>query len=76
MLKRHTAFDLEQFRRTEGSSTGAPGASLDTAGMSLHRTDVKPMMAASWNAEVRLGPLSLSPALGWDTRSGSCLGGV
>jgi hypothetical protein len=31
--------------------------------MSLHSTDVKLMIAASWNAEVRLGPISLSPAL-------------
>jgi hypothetical protein len=63
MLKRKTAFDLEHFLRTYGSSAGEPGASLDTAGMSRTRTDVKPMIAASLNAEVRLGPISLSPAL-------------
>jgi transposase len=62
MLKRKTAFDLEPCLRTSGSRAGEPGASLDTEGMSLHRTDVKPMIAASWNAEVRLGPISLSPA--------------
>lgn len=63
MLKRQTAFDLEQCLRTSGSRAREPGAELDTQGMSLHRTDVKPSMVASWNAEVRLGPLSLSPAL-------------
>lgn len=62
MLKRHTAFDLEHFLQSEGSRAGEPGASLDTDGMSWHRTDGKPLMAASWNAEVRLSPLSLSPA--------------
>jgi len=62
MLKRKTAFDLEQFLRTSGSRAGEPGASLDTDGMSLDRTDVEPLMAASWNAEVRLRPISLSPA--------------
>ena len=76
MLTRHTAFDLEQCLRTSGSRAGEPGAELDTEGMSLHRTDVTPMMAASWNAEVRLGPLSLSPARCLDARSGSCIGGV
>jgi hypothetical protein len=45
------------------SRAGEPGAELDTEGMSLLTTDVKPIMAASWNAEVRLGPISLSPAL-------------
>jgi hypothetical protein len=63
MLKRKTAFDLEQFLRTSGSRAGEPGASLDTEGMRLHRTDVKPLMAASLHAAVRLGPISLSPAL-------------
>jgi hypothetical protein len=62
MLKRNTAVDLEPFLRTYGSRARAPGASLDTDGMSLHRTDVKPMMAASLNAAGRLGPVSLSPA--------------
>lgn len=62
MLTRQTACDLAQFLRPSGSSAGDPGASLDTEGMRLNRTDVKPMIAASLNAEVRLGPLSLSPA--------------
>jgi transposase len=63
MLTRKTAFDLEQFLRTYGSRAGEPGASLDTEGRSLNRTEVQPRMAASWNAEGRLGPISLSPAL-------------
>ena len=63
MLKRTTAFDLGQFLRSSGSRAGEPGASLDTEGMRLHRTDVKPLMAASLHAAVRLGPISLSPAL-------------
>jgi Transposase IS116/IS110/IS902 family len=62
MRKRKTAVALEPCLRTYGSRAGAPGASLDTDGMSLNRTDVKPMIAASLNAAVRLGPLSLSPA--------------
>jgi hypothetical protein len=45
------------------SRAGEPGTALDTEGMRLHTTDVKPIMAASWNAGVRLGPISLSPAL-------------
>jgi len=63
MLKRHTAFDLEPCLRPSGSSASEPDAALDTTGMRLHRTDVTPIMAASWNAAVRLGPLSLRPAL-------------
>ena len=55
---------------------GEPGAELDPEGMSLPRTDVQPMLAASLNAEVRLGPLALRPALCLDTHSGSFLGGV
>lgn len=62
MLKRQTAFDLEHFLQSSGSRAGAPGAALDTEGMSLHRTDVTPMMAASLNAAVHLGPISLRPA--------------
>ena len=45
------------------SRAGEPGAELDTEGMSLLTTDVKPSMAAAGNAEVRLGPISLRPAL-------------
>ena len=63
MLKRHTAFDLEPCLRPSGSSASEPDAALDTTGMRLPRTDVTPIMAASWNAAVRLGPLSLRPAL-------------
>jgi transposase len=63
MLKRKTAFDVEQFFRTSGSRAREPGASLDTQGMRLHRADVTPIMAASWNATGHLGPISLSPAL-------------
>jgi len=63
MLKRHTAFDLEPCLRPSGSSASEPDAALDTTGMRLPRTDVTPLMAASWNAAVRLGPLSLRPAL-------------
>jgi transposase len=47
MLKRHTAFDLEQFLCPSGSSAGEPGAELDTEGRSLNPTDMKPSMAAS-----------------------------
>ena len=63
ILTRTTAFALAQFLRTSGSSAGEPGAARDTQGMRLHRTDVQPRMAASVNAEVRLGPISLSSAL-------------
>ena len=63
MLKRQTAFDLEPCLRPSGSRASEPDAALDTTGMRLPRTDVKPLMAASWNAAVRLGPLSLRPAL-------------
>jgi hypothetical protein len=62
MLKRHTAFELEQFLSPSRRRAGEPGAELDTAGMSLHPTDMTPNMAASSNAAVRLGPISLSPA--------------
>jgi hypothetical protein len=53
------------------SRAGEPGAELATEGMSLLTTDVKPIMAASWNAEVRPGPISLSPARCLDPRAGS-----
>jgi hypothetical protein len=76
MLKRQTAFDVEQCLRTSGSRAGEPGAELDTNGMRLYRTAMKRMIAASWNAEVCLGPLSLSPARGLEARSGSCIRGV
>lgn len=76
MLKRHTALDLEPFLCASGRSAGEPGASLDTVGRSLHTADLKPHMAASWNAAVRRGPLSLSPARGLDTRSGSWRSGA
>jgi hypothetical protein len=76
MLKRNTAVDLAPCLRPSGSRAGEPGAALATEGMRLPRTEVKPMMAASWHAEVRLGPLSLRPALCLDARSGSCIGGV
>ena len=62
MLKRQTTFDLAQCLQSSGSRAGEPGASLDTDGMRVYRTDVEPLMAASWNAEVRLRPISLSPA--------------
>jgi transposase len=62
LLKRHTTFDLEHFLRTERSRASEPGAELAPEGRSLHRTDMKPHMAAAENAEVRLGPISLSPA--------------
>jgi hypothetical protein len=62
MLTRQTAGDLGPGLRSSGRRAGAPGAELDPAGRSLHRTDVPPRIAASWNAAVRLGPLALSPA--------------
>jgi hypothetical protein len=36
MLKRKTVFDRAIFLHPYGSRAGAPGASLDTQGMSLH----------------------------------------
>jgi hypothetical protein len=75
LRNRHTAFDREQCLRPSGSRAGEPGAALATQGRRLHRTDVQPILAASGTAAVRRGPLSLSPALCLDTRSGSCRGG-
>ena len=62
MLTRHTAFDVEQFLRPSGRRAGEPGAERDTQGMRLHQVDVMPIMAASWNAKVSRGPISLRPA--------------
>jgi hypothetical protein len=74
--KRTSALALEPCLRPAGRSAGEPGASRDPAGRRLQRTERTPRRAASWHAEVRRGPLALRPALGWDPRSGSCLGGV
>jgi transposase len=76
MLHRPTAFALEPCLCPSGSSAGELGAALDTEGMSLHPTAMQPRMAASSHAAVRLAPLSLSPALCLDTRSGSYRRGV
>jgi hypothetical protein len=75
-LTRQTACELAQCLRTYGCRAREPGAERDTQGMRLHRTDVKPSRAASGNAAVRLGPLSLSPVLCLDTRAGSYTDGV
>jgi hypothetical protein len=61
MLTRQVAFDVELFLQTSGSRTGEPGASLDTAGISLSRACSTPSPAASVNAKARLGRVSLSP---------------
>jgi hypothetical protein len=63
MLKRQTAFDLEQCLSPSGRTAGKPGAERDTAGMRLPPTAMQPKMAASSNAAARRGPLSLRPAL-------------
>lgn len=61
MLKRQTAFDMENFLRTSRSRAGAPGASLDPHGMSLQSARLKPCSAASVNAQVCIGRISRSP---------------
>jgi hypothetical protein len=70
LLKRHTAFALDQFLQSEGSRVGEPDASLDTQGMSLHRAYVTSGVTASLNAKVRIGLVSQSPRLGLDIHSG------
>jgi transposase len=61
MRKRQVAFDLEMFRQTAGSRAGAPGASLDSCGMSLSHACAQPSPAASLNAKARRGRFSRSP---------------
>jgi transposase len=63
MLKRQTAFDMDQFLHSEGSSVGEPDAALDTQGMSLDRAYMTSCGTASLNAKVRIGLVSQSPRL-------------
>jgi hypothetical protein len=63
MRKRQTAFAMDQFLPSEGSSVGEPDASLDTQGMSLDRASMTSCVTASLNAKVRIGLVSQSPRL-------------
>jgi hypothetical protein len=72
MLKRQTAGDLDKFLQGLGSRVGEPDAELATQGISLSQACSGSCWTASLNAKVRIGLLSQSPGLGWDTRSGSC----
>jgi len=62
LLKRHLAFEQEQFFPHEGRGADEPGASRDTQGM--HRPDALDTAAsmASLTAQARLGRETLSPA--------------
>jgi len=63
MLKRHTAFEMDPFLHSEGSSVGEPDASRDTQGMSLDRAYVTSCVTASLHAKVRIGLVSQRPRL-------------
>jgi hypothetical protein len=71
MLKRTTAFDMDLCLRSSGSSAGAPGASLDAAGLSLQRARSLSNLTASVNATACIGLVSLSPGDCLAPRSGS-----
>jgi hypothetical protein len=59
--KRHTAFDTEICRRTSRSRASEPAGARHAHGMSLHPARGISYLAASWNAQAGLGPVSQSP---------------
>ena len=75
LRKRTPALALEPWLCPSGSRAREPGASLDTHGRRRPRADGTPSRAASGHAAGHRGPLALSPALCWATRSGACRGG-
>jgi hypothetical protein len=62
-LKRHVAFDQDQFFPRSWRGADAPGASLDTQGMNLPDARDTAAAMASLNAQARIGRDTLSPAL-------------
>jgi Transposase IS116/IS110/IS902 family len=62
MLKRATAFKMDQFIHGSRRGAGEPDASRDTKGMSLGRALCNPECLASSNAHECVGRISLSPA--------------
>jgi transposase len=60
-LKRKTAFDMERFLRASRSRAGEPAVELATHGMSLQPARCLAYLAASWNAQACIGPVSPSP---------------
>jgi transposase len=61
-LKRHVAFDTEQFFQHSWRGADEPGASRDTQGMSLPDALDPAASMASLNAQARRGRETLSPA--------------
>jgi hypothetical protein len=66
MRKRTTAFDLEHFLHTEGSSAGEPGASLDTEGMRLPQARSRfPLDCVCARQGVQRPPIPAPAAVDW-----------
>ncbi|MGH8065882.1 MAG: hypothetical protein ACRERE_11765 [Candidatus Entotheonellia bacterium] len=61
-LKRHMAFDKDQFFQHEWRGADEPGASLDTQGMNLPDALDPAAAMASLNAQARIGRDPPSPA--------------
>jgi hypothetical protein len=68
--KRPTAFARAQCLQREGSSVGAPAASLDTQGMRLARASGTSSIIASLHAKGRIGLVAQRPRLCWDSHAG------
>jgi transposase len=62
LLKRHVAFDKDQFFHHSWRGADEPGASLDTPGMNLPDALDTAASRASLNAQARIGRDPLSPA--------------
>jgi hypothetical protein len=62
-LKRHVAFDTDQFFQHSWRGADEPGASRDTQGMNLPDALDPVASMASLNAQARIGRETLSPAL-------------
>jgi hypothetical protein len=75
-LKRQTACDLASFLHAYRSRAGEPAVSRDTPGMRLHPPRCLSGLAASWDTQACRGPVSQSPGVCWDARSGCDTCGV
>ena len=72
-LTRQVACERETCFQRSGRGVGEPGASLDNDGLNLQDALDPAEPTASLNAKARRGRDTLSPALGLDIRSRSCL---
>jgi hypothetical protein len=63
MRTRNTAVAMDRFWCAYRSRAGEPGASRDTPGMRLNPARCSADLAASWHAQVGIGPVSQRPGV-------------